>query len=485
MAKPNFEDYIGRQVKASNGQIMTIIDYHNAHDITVQFEDGTIVTKKSLSNFIRGRIANPNYKVSHLGEYIESKYGMKLTIICYRSAGDMDVRFEDGYTVEHVSYSQFLNDRILNKNLASTPSQSRIVKLKNERLGQTSLAKNGQKMTLIEYKSSSDITVQFEDGTIVTGKDYPSFLQGNIRNPIKFSRAKENNPKWRSRLGEERISSCGQIMRIIDYRDSTDIDVQFEDGTIVKNKQYNNFVTGKIMNPTVSNIVTAQVGMTNTNTVGLKMKIIEIIPGGKIKVQFEDGVIKETSLSTFKSGQIRSGSDFEKNIILSKLLNEHIGEKWKDSNNEEVTIIERVIKNDKPSQSYIVQWKDGRTLQTSYNTIKGGKFSKRNASKVGLISKTKSGETMKIIEYRNSHDLDVQFEDGTIVKNRGLSDFYRGYIKKEQNINKEFRETCEKLGIDYEKALAFRRRNKVTDTETILHFRPDCYINILGELVTP
>jgi hypothetical protein len=40
---------------------MTIIDCRRSDDITVQFEDGTIVPNKAYNSFKRGEIANPNY----------------------------------------------------------------------------------------------------------------------------------------------------------------------------------------------------------------------------------------------------------------------------------------------------------------------------------------------------------------------------------------------------------------------------------------
>ena len=38
-------------------------------------------------------------------------------------------------------------------------------------------------------------------------------------------------------------------MTIIGYRNGNDIDIQFEDGTIVKNRIYRRFKEGKIKNP--------------------------------------------------------------------------------------------------------------------------------------------------------------------------------------------------------------------------------------------
>ena len=51
------------------------------------------------------------------------------------------------------------------------------------------------------------------------------------------------------RIGEESISTNGQKMKIIAYRSCKDIDIQFEDGTIIYNKMYRDFQTGNIFNP--------------------------------------------------------------------------------------------------------------------------------------------------------------------------------------------------------------------------------------------
>ena len=52
-----------------------------------------------------------------------------------------------------------------------------------DRTNETSIASNGQKMTIIEYIKSKDLSIQFEDGAIVYNKDYRNFKH---RNGIKF-----------------------------------------------------------------------------------------------------------------------------------------------------------------------------------------------------------------------------------------------------------------------------------------------------------
>ena len=116
--------------------------------------------------------------------------------------------------------------------------------------GETRMANNGQKMTIVEYRGSEDIDVQFEDGTLVTGKAYSSFVRGCIRNPSIIS------PRSGTlyRLGETVVANNGQKMSIVAYRNAKDIDVQFEDGTIVKHEIYSHFRVGKIKNPHYHNI---------------------------------------------------------------------------------------------------------------------------------------------------------------------------------------------------------------------------------------
>ena len=53
----------------------------------------------------------------------------------------------------------------------------------------------------------------------------------------------------KNRVLETNIANNGQVMTIIGYINGNDIDIQFEDGTIVKNRTYRRFKEGKIKNP--------------------------------------------------------------------------------------------------------------------------------------------------------------------------------------------------------------------------------------------
>lgn len=116
---------------------------------------------------------------------------------------------------------------------------------KIDRTGETNIATNEQVMTIIEYRKNDDIDIQFEDETIVKHKQYTNFKKGTIQNP--------NFNKKNNRKGETNIANNGQVMTIVKYRGCNNIDVQFEDNTIVKHKSYQSFLKGKIKNPNYNN----------------------------------------------------------------------------------------------------------------------------------------------------------------------------------------------------------------------------------------
>ena len=160
---------------------------------------------------------------------------------------------------------------------------------RTDRIGETNLNTCGQKMTIIAYRNLRDLDVQFEDGTIIRNKQYHCFKEGNIRKDRRKSRLI-------NRIGETSFSSRGQKMTIIAYRGSIDLDIQFEDGTIVRNRTYRWFKEGKIL--------CDRVGEENVANCGLKMKIIAYRSATDIDVQFENGIIKHRCYANFKHGSI-------------------------------------------------------------------------------------------------------------------------------------------------------------------------------------
>jgi len=113
------------------------------------------------------------------------------------------------------------------------------------RIGQTVFSESAkQNMTVIAYRSSEDIDVQFEDGSIRQGVRWDCFKEGRICLP-SLSREGQRS----ARIGETRLMSNGMNAKIIRYKNATDIDVEFEDGEIAKGKTYKNFRCGYVAHP--------------------------------------------------------------------------------------------------------------------------------------------------------------------------------------------------------------------------------------------
>lgn len=159
------------------------------------------------------------------------------------------------------------------------------------RLGETRINNYGQSMTIVAYRNCNDIDVQFEDGVVITNKRYNAFKTGSI-------------PNYKSRLGKEKISRSG-IMKIVGYRGCNDIDVQFEDGTIVQSS-YRHFERGSIKNP---NKHTGEEYKLKNNKTAKILKYNTIFD---VTVQLDTGeVVNNVSYRTLQRGSLGVNPNFE------------------------------------------------------------------------------------------------------------------------------------------------------------------------------
>lgn len=304
---------IGETRKAKNGLMMTIIAYRRCDDIDVMFEDGYIAYHRTYDMFVAGSIGNPNVsraywkrnrdvKSYRIGETNRAKNGLMMTLVAYRRCDDIDVLFEDGYLAEHKQYVSFLAGEIFNPNaVVKGPG------IKSDRVGEVRTNKQGLKMTLIAYRKSNDIDVQFENGVIVEHTQYYYFNKGTLQCP--------GVPRHAFHLGETREMSNGQMATIIEYRHARDIDVRFEDGTVVMHKAYADFKCGGIKNPNY-NALDKYLGQTQISTSGFLMKITACRGSKDADVLFDTGYVKNhTSLQQFKLGQVGHPLPYQLGIV--------------------------------------------------------------------------------------------------------------------------------------------------------------------------
>jgi len=112
----------------------------------------------------KGEIINRN------GEINYNTNNEKMTIIQYNKNNDILISFDNGYKVR-TTYQCFMKGNIKNE---------------IKRIGEINYNKYGSKMTIVEYNSYNNITVEFDNG-YKTKSGYGVFKKGNIKSPYDKS----------------------------------------------------------------------------------------------------------------------------------------------------------------------------------------------------------------------------------------------------------------------------------------------------------
>ena len=425
---------IGEVGISTFGEKMEIIEYVNNSNITVKFEDGTVVSGKTYGCFKDGRINNTNYYQRRIGEENMSKHGQKMKIVAYRSATDIDVQFENGTIVTNKTYRNFQKGTIDNP---------------VGRIGESRPSTTGEMMTIIAYRGCHDMDIQFEDGTIVTNKTHQNFMLGEITNP---------NYMKNLRLGETNVAKCGLEMKIVEYRSCEDLDVEFEDGVVVKNKRYGDFQKSDIAHPNYQYMNSASVnefailyylkqyGFIKANKGGLQhlgfgyMELDCYHPTLKIAIEY-DGSLHHK----IEDRDLRKNQHCRDNgIHLIRIREPQCGLLNDDGSlfyQYQLTSHDRLSKNFENTFKQIINEVINKKTFLNINTdlidferdrddIVKQFYKHHFSTRVGETNRNSKGEIMKIIKYFSSKNITIEFEDGTIVTGRCYQNFKKGTIRK-------------------------------------------------------
>ena len=390
-------DRLGETKMMNCGMKATIVRYGKYSDIDVRFEDGAVVEHKGYNAFKKGNIAHPNTTAkARLGETRMMNCGMEATIIRYGGSSDIDVCFKDGVIAKCKRYGEFKKGEIANPNIKASAEN---------RLGEARMMNCGMEATIVRYGGATDIDVYFEDGTVVEHKGYNAFKKGSIANPyIKASR-----------LGETRMMNCGMEATIIRYESNADVDVRFEDGTVVEHKMYWNFKKGGIANPNIKVSVEDRLGETRMMKCDMEATIIRYNNAHDIDVRFEDGtVVEHRRYNQFKKGEI-TNPDFNPRLNETRMM----------SCGMKATIIRYGRCDD-----IDVCFEDGTVVEhKTYKAFKKGGIANPNFNpRLGETRMMNCGMEATIIRYESNADVDVRFEDGTIVEHKMYWNFKKGGI---------------------------------------------------------
>ncbi len=165
-----------------NATDLEILDNHR---FKIQFEDGTIVITP-YSSFMNGCSRNPSIerKSTCIGKSRVMNCGMNATIIEYINKDQYKIRFDDGTEVlcKRVNFDRGL---VANPTLGrgyTKKGKSLVRRIKDNRIGESKVMHCGLKATVIAYRNSRDIDVEFEDGTIRTHVYYCNFQRCRLSN---------------------------------------------------------------------------------------------------------------------------------------------------------------------------------------------------------------------------------------------------------------------------------------------------------------
>lgn len=118
------------------------------------------------------------------------------------------------------------------------------------------------------------------------------------------------------RKGMTRVMNCGRTATIETYRNSCDMDIRYEDGTLKTGVRYDKFLKGEVKYPVKrtypsykSDKVNLYLHEKRVMNNGIMAEVITFRHRNDIDVKFANGVIKEhLSYENFHSGRITDGN---------------------------------------------------------------------------------------------------------------------------------------------------------------------------------
>lgn len=437
---PAFKDRTGETKKMNCGMNATITEYVNSHCITIRFEDGTVVSNRFYGDFSKGKIDNPKLVEDYsdrIGKKQKMNCGMYATITAYRKSNDIDVQFDDGACVSNRLYQDFLRGEIIHPDLKKDMTIY---------IGQTKMMHCGMNATIVEYKSSCDIDVRFDDGIIVHQKSLSAFKGGRILHP-KFKIVNTSNtdditsPKiGRFVIGETRMMNCGLRAEIIAYRSSRDIDIKFEDGEVVTNKSYGNFCKSKIEHPFYRASASYPERVISGYLKASKVKFCTewsdptLRGESKKKPLYFDFAVFDDSNKLILLIEYQGYQHYQEVAMFGGAnsftrLQQHDNQKKEYSDCHQIPLL--YIPPSNNSLDQIVTFLN--VFFTENNLLPDRCILPVSAKSVSIVDlpvervgETKTmrcGIDAQIISYRSSSDIDVQFSDGSIVYHKSYRQF--------------------------------------------------------------
>ena len=229
-------------------------------------------------------------------------------------------------------------------------------------------------------------------------------------------------------VGKRKIAKNGMGMTIVAYRNSNDIDIRFDDGTLVEHRLYNAYKAGTIKNPNLASSMERKkavfsekrIGEKGIGRNGMEMTLVAYRGARDIDVLFSDGVLVEHKFyANFKKGFIQHPDHKKTDSTARTKINAHaerrVGQQVVNKWGDIMTLIAY-----RSAIDVDVQFEDGTVVKTSYNSFIKGLKTKKSVpkdswDKTGESKFSSSGIFMTIKQYNSAKSVLVEFEDGAQV----------------------------------------------------------------------
>lgn len=239
-----------------------------------------------------------NMKEKYIGKIFTSSNGETATVLDYKKHNEIYVEFSDGYKC-------YITSKHLNRDFDHPlKSNKNIENMKRKYEGLLFTTNKGYECRVLQYTSASNVLVEFVEDKVTKTTSIRSIRLCQVEHP-NDERTIENYSK--KLLGKTFTSNGGDDAIVIEYNNSKDVKIQFEDGVVSK-VALCKLQIGRFSHPNKSRM--NKEAMVNTmldkeiiNSYGMKAVCVKYISTKEVYMQFEDGVVIKTCKSNILKGK--------------------------------------------------------------------------------------------------------------------------------------------------------------------------------------
>lgn len=279
----------GKELDLYNDKLKIAIEYDGEYSHTKNKDDegkNKIVEKLGIKLY---RFREPGCSgVSGRNYILEDSRFMSASLECCLKSFVRDVLKKDD------KFINFEKDKRTIKEYVSNNKRATIHLYEKKKMN------NGMVAEIIKMSSCRNITVQFEDGEIVKTR-WERFSTGSVAVPSCYAR---------NHIGDKKIQNRGnEEAEIIEVKDANHITVKFKDGTIVKDRKYEDFIHGAIGKPGIPQLrrtlKNERLWTEKIMRNGMKAKIVRYGSANDIDIKFSNGtIVLHKTYANFCSGSV-------------------------------------------------------------------------------------------------------------------------------------------------------------------------------------